>query len=84
MFTFLGETTACNQRSMLSVCPIHTNTHMAIAVTLSSDMITKDTYAGIEITDFQMPDKTSSTIKYLPDILKIHWTSCTIQCKKFN
>ena len=32
--------------------------------------------AGTEITDFQMPDKTSDTIKYLPDILKIHWTSC--------
>ena len=31
---------------------------------------------GIEITDFQMPDKTSDTIKYLPDILKIHRTSC--------
>ena len=31
--------------------------------------------SGIEITDFQTPDKTSDTIKYLPDILKIHWTS---------
>ena len=31
---------------------------------------------GVEITDFQMPDKMSGTIKYLPDILKIHWTSC--------
>ena len=28
------------------------------------------------ITDFQTPDKTSNTIKYLPDILKIHHTSC--------
>ena len=28
--------------------------------------------AGIEITDFQMPDKTTDTIKYLPGILKIH------------
>ena len=27
---------------------------------------------GVEITDFQMPDKMSGTIKYLPDILKIH------------
>ena len=26
------------------------------------------TCTGIEITDFQMPDKTSDTIKYLPDI----------------
>ena len=29
----------------------------------------------IEITDFQMPDKTFDTIKYLPDILKIQRTS---------
>ena len=28
--------------------------------------------SGIEITDFQTPDKTSDTIKCLPDILKIH------------
>ena len=27
---------------------------------------------GIEIKDFQTPDKMSDTIKYLPDILKIH------------
>ena len=27
---------------------------------------------GVEITDFQMPDKMSGTIKYLPDILKTH------------
>ena len=39
---------------------------------------------GIEITDFQMPDKISDTIKHLPDILKIYRTSCIIQCKKFN
>ena len=32
--------------------------------------------AGIEITDFQTPDKTSDTIKYIPNILKIHRTSC--------
>ena len=31
---------------------------------------------GIEITDFQRPDKTSDTIKYLLDILKIHRASC--------
>ena len=31
---------------------------------------------GIEIADFQTPDKTSDAIKYLPDILKIHSTSC--------
>ena len=31
---------------------------------------------GIEITDFQTPDHTSGTIKYLPDIFKIHRTSC--------
>ena len=31
-----------------------------------------------EITDFQMPDKTSNTIKYLPDILKIHQASCIV------
>ena len=29
----------------------------------------------IEITGYQMPDKTSNTIKYLLDILKIHRTS---------
>ena len=34
--------------------------------------------AEIEITDFQMPDKAYSTIKYLPDILKIHQTSCLV------
>ena len=34
--------------------------------------------AGTEITDFQMPDKTSNTIKYLPVILKIHQTSCLV------
>ena len=28
--------------------------------------------AGIEITDFQMQDKTSGTIKYLLYILKVH------------
>ena len=33
---------------------------------------------GIKIIDFQTPDKTSDTIKYLPDILKIHQTLC--QC----
>ena len=27
---------------------------------------------GIEITDFQTPDKTSNTINHLPNILKIH------------
>ena len=32
--------------------------------------------SGVEITDFQTPDKTSGTIKYLPDILRIHQTSC--------
>ena len=32
-------------------------------------------YAGTEITDFETPDKTSNTIKYLLDILKIHWAS---------
>ena len=32
---------------------------------------------GIKITDFQMPDKTSGAFKYLPDILKIHRTTCT-------
>ena len=31
--------------------------------------------SGIEITGYQMPDKTSNTIKYLLDILKIHRTS---------
>ena len=37
----------------------------------------KQPYLSVmEIADFQMPDKTSDTIKYLPDILKIHWTSC--------
>ena len=35
-------------------------------------------YAGTEITDFEMPDKTSNTIKYLLDILKIHWVSYSI------
>ena len=33
---------------------------------------------GIEITDFQMPDKMSDSIKHLPDILKIHQTSCQL------
>ena len=33
---------------------------------------------GIEITDFQMPDKMSDTIKYLPDISKINQTSCLV------
>ena len=33
---------------------------------------------GIKITDFQMPDKPSDTIKYLLDILKIHQTSCLV------
>ena len=33
-------------------------------------------FSGTEITDFEMPDKTFSTIKYAPDILKIHRTSC--------
>ena len=32
--------------------------------------------SGIEITDFQTPDKSFDTIKYAPDILKILWTSC--------
>ena len=32
--------------------------------------------AGIEVTDFQTPDKMSDTVNYLPDILKIHWTLC--------
>ena len=30
---------------------------------------------GMEITDFQTPGTTFNTTKYLPDILKIHWTS---------
>ena len=30
---------------------------------------------GIEMKDFQTPDKMSDNIKYLPDILKIHRTS---------
>ena len=30
---------------------------------------------GVKITDFQMPNKTSGTIKYLLDILRIHQTS---------
>ena len=34
-----------------------------------------DLETGIKITDFQTPDKTSDTIKYLLDILKIHRTS---------
>ena len=34
--------------------------------------------AEIEMTDFQMPDKAYSTIKYLPDILKIHQMSCLV------
>ena len=35
------------------------------------------TYApGVEVTDFQMPDKTFATIEDLLDILKIHWISC--------
>ena len=34
------------------------------------------TKSWVEITNFQMPDKTSGTIKYLLDILKIHLTSC--------
>ena len=29
---------------------------------------------GVKITDFQTPDKTSGTIKYLPDILRFHRT----------
>ena len=32
--------------------------------------------SGVEITDFQTPDKTSGTVKYLPDILRIHQTLC--------
>ena len=32
--------------------------------------------AGIEVTDFQTPDKMSDTVNYLPDILKIHQTLC--------
>ena len=32
--------------------------------------------SGVEITHFQTPDKTSGTIKYLPEILRIHRTSC--------
>ena len=39
-------------------------------------LISKLCTAGVEITDFQTPDKTSRTIKYLPDILRIHRTSC--------
>ena len=35
----------------------------------------QEPYPGIEITDFQAPDKISNTIKYLTDILNIHWTS---------
>ena len=35
-------------------------------------------WAGIEITNFETPDKTSDTIKYLPDISKIHLASCLI------
>ena len=35
----------------------------------------QEPYTGIEITDFQAPDKISNTIKYLADILSIHWTS---------
>ena len=30
----------------------------------------------IEITDFQMSGNMCNTIKYLLDILKIHWRSC--------
>ena len=33
-------------------------------------------FSGTEITDFEMPDKTFNTIKYAPDILKIHRTLC--------
>ena len=33
---------------------------------------------GIKITDFLMPSRTSDTIKYLLDILKIHQTSCPV------
>ena len=33
------------------------------------------TGSGIEITDFQTPNKMSDTIKYAPDILKIHQKS---------
>ena len=33
-------------------------------------------FSGTEITDFEMSDKTFNTIKYAPDILKIHRTSC--------
>ena len=32
-------------------------------------------FSGTEITDFEMPEKTLNTIKYAPDILKIHRTS---------
>ena len=39
--------------------------------------------SGIKITVFQIPDKTSDTIKYLPVILKIHWTSFTYVSSQF-
>ena len=32
-------------------------------------------FSGTEITDFERPEKTLNTIKYAPDILKIHRTS---------
>ena len=38
-------------------------------------LFTKDGKAGVEITNFETPDKMSGTIKYLSDILKIHRTS---------
>ena len=39
-------------------------------------LFTKGGKAGVEITNFKMPGKTSGAIKYLSDILKIHRTSC--------
>ena len=44
-----------------------------IALTLAVD---PQHVTGVQITDFKMPDKTSSTIKYLSEILKIHPVSC--------
>ena len=46
---------------------------------LSNQNLQNDTVtAGVEITGFQTPGKTSDTIKDLPNILKIHRTSCLV------
>ena len=58
---------------MVLVTKIYINFHTQVFNTFSR-------ISGIKVIDFQTPDKTSDTIKYLPDILKIYWTSFIYVC----